>query len=95
MPELLTKYPHIVLKVFKDAKITCGEKTTPKILVNCPQERFCNLPTGELCIYGLDDIPSMTQIHEFDFFYFPQFYIPFFAIMIMVFLIGVVLGRKR
>ena len=33
-----------------------------KILTQCPHERFCALSTGELCIYGIEEIPQMTQI---------------------------------
>jgi hypothetical protein len=34
----------------------------PKILTKCPPERFCSLRTGEICVYGIADIPKMTQI---------------------------------
>lgn len=34
----------------------------PKILTKCPAERFCALPTGEICVYGIKEIPQMTQI---------------------------------
>ncbi|MGH8608731.1 MAG: hypothetical protein ACREX9_15340, partial [Gammaproteobacteria bacterium] len=33
-----------------------------KILTQCPRERFCALSTGEVCIYGIAEIPQMTQI---------------------------------
>ena len=32
------------------------------ILTQCPRERFCATPVGEICVYGLDEIPQMTQI---------------------------------
>jgi hypothetical protein len=33
-----------------------------KILTRCPPERFCALPTGEICVYGIAEIPQMTQV---------------------------------
>lgn len=62
MPEQITKYPDVTLQVLKGAGAVCGEGAEQKILQQCPKERFCSLPTGELCIYGLDEIPNMTQI---------------------------------
>lgn len=62
MPEILTKYPQVVLQILKEAGLKCGAGATQKILTQCPQDRFCSLPTGELCIYGLDEIDKMTQI---------------------------------
>jgi hypothetical protein len=66
MPEQITKYPDVTLKVLKSAGAACGTGTPQKILTQCPAERFCALPGGEMCIYGLDQIPQMTQIkmHE-------------------------------
>lgn len=62
MPEIISKYPDIVLQNLQEAGIKCGTGATQKILLNCPAEKFCSLPTGELCVYGLSDIPKMTQI---------------------------------
>lgn len=62
MPEQITKYPDVTLKVLKEAGATCGEGAPQKILTQCPRERFCALPSGELCIYGIEQIPQMTQI---------------------------------
>lgn len=61
MPEIITKYPEIVLQILRESGAECGV-ATQKILTSCPVERFCSLPTGELCIYGLNEIPKMTQI---------------------------------
>lgn len=33
-----------------------------QILKQCPSERFCALPGGEICVYGIEQIPQMTQI---------------------------------
>lgn len=62
MPEQITKYPDVTLKVLQDAGAVCGKGAAQKILTQCPKERFCALPTGEMCIYGIDQIPQMTQI---------------------------------
>lgn len=62
MPEQISKYPDVTLKVLKGAGAKCGEGVEPKILTQCPQENFCSLPTGEICVYGIEAIPQMTQI---------------------------------
>jgi hypothetical protein len=62
MPEQISKYPDVTLKVLKGAGARCGEGITPKILTKCPAERFCSLSTGEICVYGIKEIPQMTQI---------------------------------
>lgn len=94
MPELVTKYPEVALRLLKEANIACGEGKAQTILTNCPKDQFCSLPTGELCIYGIDDVPSMTQLHEFDLFNFPTFYIPFISLVVMAFLGGIIAGMK-
>lgn len=67
MPEQVSKYPDITLKVLKEGGARCGEGAPQKILKQCPADRFCALPTGEICVYGLDDIPTMTQITKGEF----------------------------
>jgi hypothetical protein len=62
MPEQITKYPDVTLQVLNGAGAVCGRGAPQKILTQCPVERFCSLPSGELCIYGIDQIPQMTQI---------------------------------
>lgn len=62
MPEVISKYPEITLEVLKEAGADCGPEFQPKILTKCPPERFCSLPTGEICVYGVDEISQMTQI---------------------------------
>lgn len=66
MPEQISKYPEVTLQVLKRAGARCGEGAEQRILTSCPSERFCSLPTGEICVYGIQDIPRMTQIttHE-------------------------------
>ena len=62
MPEQISKYPEVTLKVLKGAGAVCGEGAEQKILTQCPAERFCALSTGEICVYGVEEIPQMTQI---------------------------------
>ncbi len=62
MPEQISKYPEVTLKVLEGAGAVCGEGAPQKILTQCPSEQFCSLTTGEICVYGIKDIPQMTQI---------------------------------
>lgn len=66
MPEQLTKHPQVTLQVLRSAGAQCGVGAPQDILVTCPVERFCKLPGGEICVYGLDDAPRMTQIGASD-----------------------------
>lgn len=62
MPEQLTKHPEVTIKVLRSAGARCGDGEKQDILTACPAERFCKLPGGELCVYGLDQATRMTQI---------------------------------
>jgi len=62
VPEQISKYPEVTSEVLKGAGARCAEGAQQKILTQCPQERFCALSTGEVCIYGIEEIPQMTQI---------------------------------
>jgi hypothetical protein len=62
MPEQLTKHPEVTLQVLRSGGAKCGEGLVPSILTRCPSERFCQLPGGEICVFGLPDAPRMTQI---------------------------------
>jgi hypothetical protein len=66
MPEQLTKHPEVTLQVLRSAGAQCGAGAPQDILATCPVERFCKLPGGEICVYGLDDAPRMTQIGASD-----------------------------
>lgn len=66
MPEQLTKHPDVTLQVLRSAGARCGEGQAQRILTTCPPERFCKLPGGEMCIYGLADASRMTQISASD-----------------------------
>lgn len=62
MPEQLTKHPEVTITVLKSAGAQCAEGAKQDILRACPAARFCKLPGGELCVYGLPEATSMTQI---------------------------------
>lgn len=62
MPEQITKYPEITIQILKESGARCGEGVERKILKKCPPQQFCALPTGEVCIYGIEEIPRMTQV---------------------------------
>lgn len=66
MPEQLTRHPEVTLEVLRSSGARCGEGAAQHILTQCPAERFCKLPGGEVCIYGLADAPRMTQITAAD-----------------------------
>jgi len=63
MPEQLTRHPDVTLEVLKSAGAKCGVVGAPQnILKQCPAGRFCALPGGEICVYGLPEVGKMTQI---------------------------------
>jgi hypothetical protein len=62
MPEQISKYPEVTLQVLRESGAICGQGAPQKILKQCPRDRFCSLRTGEICVYGINDIPKMTQI---------------------------------
>ena len=62
MPEQLTKHPEVTLQVLRSAGAQCAEGAPQDILTSCPTERFCKLPGGEICVFGLSDASKMTQI---------------------------------
>jgi hypothetical protein len=62
MPEQLTKHPEVTLQVLRSAGARCGEGAPQDILKACPAARFCKLPGGEICVYGLPEAGQMTQV---------------------------------
>jgi hypothetical protein len=66
MPETITKYPDISLEILGKSGMECGTGAAQQILTACPPERFCSSPVGEICVYGLEEIPQMTQISTHD-----------------------------
>ena len=95
MPEILTKYPEIVLQIFREAGIRCGSGAPQRILTSCPPERFCSFPTGEICVYGLNEVPKMTQISavEISQIAYEQFFVFFvFILVLLAFILGILIG---
>ena len=66
MPEQLTRHPEVTLQVLRSAGARCGDGAPQEILKQCPAPRFCKLPGGEICIYGLDEAARMTQVSAAD-----------------------------
>lgn len=66
MPEIITRYPDVTRQVLESAGAQCGRGAPQKILTACPREAFCALPGGEVCVYGVEDIPKMTQLSRKD-----------------------------
>ncbi len=66
MPEVITKHPDVVKQVLESAGARCGRGEPQRILTRCPREQFCALPGGEICVFGLDGIPAMTQVSRAD-----------------------------
>jgi hypothetical protein len=62
MPEQISKYPDVTLKVLREGGAVCGQGAQQKILKQCPRDRFCSLRTGEICVYGINEIPKMTRL---------------------------------
>jgi hypothetical protein len=62
MPEQISKYPDVTLQVLRESGATCGQGAPQNILKQCPRERFCSLRSGEICVYGINEIPKMTQV---------------------------------
>ena len=62
MPEQISKYPDVTLQVLRESGAVCGPGAPQNILKQCPRDRFCSLRTGEICVYGINEIPKMTQI---------------------------------
>ncbi len=67
MPEVISKHPEITLQVLSEAGVQCGVGAPQRILTECPPEQFCSLPTGEICVYGLEQAGEMTQFTSADF----------------------------
>jgi len=99
MPEVVTKYPAVLIKELKDAGGICGEGYQQKILTTCPKDKFCRLPTGEICIYDYHDLSTMTQINSLEWHEAitntPGMFSPYNLIVIIaVFGLGLLLGNK-
>lgn len=94
MPEIVTAHPEALLTLLKTANIPCGEGKKQNILTNCPKEQFCPLPKGEVCVYGIKDIPNMTQIQVLDVFQVSSLLMPMISLFILIFILGMFAGIK-
>lgn len=94
MPEIISKYPEIVLQILQEANIQCGVGEKQQILTACPKEKFCSFPTGEMCVYGINDISKVTQIHYFDLFQPTKILIPSIAFSVIILSVGILIGIK-
>jgi hypothetical protein len=56
----------VTLQVLQSAGARCARGAPQEILKACPPARFCKLPGGEVCIYGIADAPRMTQFTAAD-----------------------------
>lgn len=95
MPEIITKYPDIILQILNESGAECGSGVVRKILTACPPEQFCSLQTGEICVYGLNEIQQMTQISAAEITEIIAQSIPNLGIIfltVFVFIIGVIVG---
>ena len=92
MPEIITKYPDVVLTILKDAKIACGAGKPQQILKHCPKDQFCSLPSGELCIYDVKQVASLSQISSLDLLMIPSIAFNFILLFLLVFLAGMMTG---
>ena len=66
MPEQITRYPEVTIQVLKEGGARCGPGVHKQILTQCPSEQFCAFPSGEICVYGIAQIPQMTQVKPQD-----------------------------
>lgn len=64
---MLTKYPDSAFAVLKSAGAKCGMGAKQQILTSCPADQFCSLPQGEICVYSIKDVATMTQLGPADF----------------------------
>ncbi len=60
MPEIVTSHPDLVIKLLQGAGAKCGTQKA-KILTSCPTDKLCQLPGGELCVYGLEHASTLPQ----------------------------------
>lgn len=99
MPEIVTKYPKVLIQELKDVKGKCGEGVSPQILKSCPVDQFCSLPTGEICVYDLNELSTMTQVTPSEWSEairgFPgMFSVSNVIILVFLFGIGLIIGSK-
>ncbi|EKD72197.1 MAG: hypothetical protein ACD_45C00739G0004 [uncultured bacterium] len=99
MPEIITKYPEVVMQVLQGSGAKCGTGEKQKILTHCPPGQFCSLPAGEMCVYGIQDISHMQQVSSTEIFQIIKDVPPMFSLMnlgllAVIFLVGLFIGTR-
>jgi hypothetical protein len=99
MPEIISKYPDVVINVLKSSGTKCGAGQKQKILTQCPPAQFCSFNEGEICVYGLNQISAMTQINSAEMNEVikgvPSMYSPSnLIVLILLFAVGLLLGMR-
>ena len=99
MPEMMTKYPEVAIRILKNAGFECGADVKQQILTQCPKERFCATKTGEICIYDVQGIASMTQVSTAEIYnqvsHVPTMYDwPNAVLLGIIFILGMIIGRR-
>lgn len=95
MPEIITRYPDVTLRLLQDAGARCGEGVRPKILTGCPPARLCALTTGEVCVLGINELHRAQQVTVWQLWQQPLLGLPVVAVVVLVFFLGVRLARLR
>ena len=99
MPEIITKYPEVVMQVLKGSGAKCGIGEKQQILIHCPPKQFCSFPQGEICVYGLQDTAHMQQISSTELFEMVKddpalFSFTNLGLLALIFLIGLFIGTR-
>lgn len=94
MPEVISKYPDVTLKVLRESGARCGEGEQQHILTNCPQERFCKLPTGEVCVLGVNELHLAQQVTPLSMVAQPVVLLPLMIGLLVAFALGLLTRRK-
>lgn len=94
MPEIITRYPDVTLKVLRESGARCGEGEQQQILTKCPKERFCKLPTGEVCVLGVGELLQAQQVTPATVVAQPFMFVPLAAVLVVLFFVGFVIGRR-
>lgn len=100
MPEMITKYPDVALKLLNEGEMKCGTDKKPQILITCPKNNFCVSKTGELCVYDIQNIGHATQINAIDIYEITKnvpTILSFWniALITLIFLLGLWIGAKK
>lgn len=59
MSEQVTKYLDTTRHALNSIGAQCGQGLPQKSLKDCPKERFCAFPGGEMCIYSADQLSQI------------------------------------